>query len=218
MTIEPLERYNDPEETFRMAFASLMTGMWSAMPAIVESYNAVAGTISCQPTINGKQTLPNGTVQDFKMPLLVDVPVCFPRGGGCVLTMPIAQGDEVLVVFADRCIDGWWQLGGVQTQTDMRLHDLSDGFAIPGPWSQPRALANVSTTTAQLRSLDGTTYYEVVPSSKTINIVAPGGINLIGPVATTGTLKNNGVDVGSGHEHGYNPGSGAQTNTTPPTE
>ena len=46
-------------------------------------------------------------------------------------------GDECLVVFADGCIDSWWADGGVQDQDDLRRHDLSDGFAVFAPWSQP---------------------------------------------------------------------------------
>src|SRR5260363_73502 len=48
-----------------------------------------------------------------ELPLLGDVPVFFPRGGGCTLTFPVQKGDECVVVFASRCIDGWWQSGGV---------------------------------------------------------------------------------------------------------
>lgn len=64
-----------------------------------------------------------------------------PRGGGFALTFPVAAGDECLVVFADACIDSWWQSGGVQNQAEKRRHDLSDGIVIPGLWSQPNKLA-----------------------------------------------------------------------------
>jgi hypothetical protein len=214
MSIDPRERYNDPEEVQRMALAALSAELWSALPGIIQSYNAVAGTVTVLPSIKSKVAQPDGSSVDTQLPLLLDVPVCFMGGGGCVLTLPLAQGDECLVIFADRCIDGWFQLGGVQTQTDQRLHDLSDGFAIVGPRSLARALTTVSTTTAQFRSIDGTTYQEINPATKVINVVAPGGINLIGNTNITGTLTNNGHNVGSTHEH-----SGVSTggsNTGPP--
>ena len=59
-----------------------------------------------------------------------------PRAGGYVLGFAPQVGDECLVVFADCCIDSWWQSGSVQSQADSRRHDLSDGFAILGCWSQ----------------------------------------------------------------------------------
>ena len=39
------------------------------------------------------------------LPLLVDVPVVFPRGGGVTLTLPVVPAMSAFVVFADRCID-----------------------------------------------------------------------------------------------------------------
>jgi hypothetical protein len=52
------------------------------------------------------------------------------------------------------CIDGWWQSSGVQPQFDRRRHDLSDAFALFGPWSKPNALSNYSTSSVQLISDD----------------------------------------------------------------
>jgi hypothetical protein len=215
MTIDPRERYSDPEEVMRMAIASASADMWCAGPGIIQSYNAVAGTVVVQPATKSNQTQPNGTINQVQLPLLLDVPVCFMGGGGGVLTFPLAAGDECLYVIADRCIDGWFQLGGVQPQTDLRLHDLSDGFAIIGPRSLARALTGVSTTTAQFRSLDGTTYYEINPTSKVINVVAPGGINFVSP-----TLMHNDVDVGYMHAHPVPKAAaiGSPAETGPPNE
>ena len=41
------------------------------------------------------------------------------------------------------------------------MHDLSDGFAVVGFRSKPRVLSNVSTTAAQLRTDDGSTFVEI---------------------------------------------------------
>jgi hypothetical protein len=96
------------------------------------------------------------------LPLLINVPIVFPASGGFLLTLPLAAGDEVLVVFASRCIDSWWQSGGVGRPMEARMHDLSDGFAIPGPRSQAKLPgAAVSTTKAQLRNNAGTVYLQV---------------------------------------------------------
>lgn len=112
------------------------------------------------------------------LPQLVDVPVVFPRAGGYVLTMPIKPGDECLVIFGDNCMDAWWQSGGVQNQIDCRRHDLSDGYCIPGPWSQPRTIPNYSTSSAQLRTESGSSYIELAGND--INIVAAGNIKIKG--------------------------------------
>lgn len=161
-----------------MALDGLRSGLWTSMPGIIQSFNAGAVTVTVQLAIKGIVHAPDGSAQFVNMPLLVDVPVHFPRGGGCTLTFPVVKGDECLVVFAARCIDGWWQSGGVQAPIDPRIHDLSDGFAFVGFFSQATKIGGISTSTAQLRSNDGSTYVEVDPAGKVVNVVAPGGINL----------------------------------------
>ena len=141
-----------------------------AMPGIVESYDTAQQTVTVRPAIRENWNEEKNEVWT-DIPLLPDVPVVFPRAGGYCLTLPITAGDEVLVVFGDMCIDGWWQNGGVQNQIDCRRHDLSDAFAIPGPWSQPRKVSGYSTNSAQLRTEAGDAYFEIV--GNTINITAP---------------------------------------------
>ncbi|WP_115075654.1 Gp138 family membrane-puncturing spike protein [Ralstonia mannitolilytica] len=178
------ERWDDPEEALRVALDGLRSGLWTSMPGIIQSFNAGAVTATVQLAIKGIVHAPDGTAQFVNMPLLVDVPVHFPRGGGCTLTFPVAKGDECLVVFAARCIDGWWQSGGVQAPMDPRIHDLSDGFAFVGFFSQATKIGGISTASTQLRSNDGATYIDLNPSTKKVKIVAPGGFDVIAPLST----------------------------------
>ena len=117
------------------------------------------------------------------MPLLLDCPVHFPSGGGHTLTFPLATGDEVLVVFAARCIDGWHESAAVAPQAEVRLHDLSDGFCIPKVWSRPKALSGISTAATQLRSDDGSTFIELNATTQAVSIMAPGGVVVTAPTA-----------------------------------
>jgi len=172
-----------------VALDGLRSGLWTSMPGIIQSFNAGAITATVQLAIKGIVHAPDGSAQFVNLPLLVDVPVHFPRGGGCTLTFPVTKGDECLVVFAARCIDGWWQSGGVQAPIDPRIHDLSDGFAFVGFFSQATKISGISTSTAQLRSNDGSTYVEVDPAGKIVNCVAPGGMKLTTPTLTvTGAI------------------------------
>jgi hypothetical protein len=57
--------------------------------------------------------------------IIADVPVAFYRGGGYSVTIPMQQGDECLLIFADGCIDAWFQSGGQQSKIDGRRHALS---------------------------------------------------------------------------------------------
>ena len=164
-----------------MALEGLKSGLWTAMPGIIQSFSADQVTATVQLAIKGIVHAPDGSAQFVNMPLLVDVPVHFPRGGGCTLTFPVAKGDECLVVFAARCIDGWWQSGGVQAPMEPRIHDLSDGFAFVGFFSQATKIGGISTSSAQLRSNDGATFIDLNPASQKVTITAPGGFYVNAP-------------------------------------
>ena len=182
-------RIYDPEETLRMALDNKQAQIWTALPALVQSFNPTAMTCVVQPTVSGLLLLPDGTYKEVKMPLLLDCPVMFPSGGGATLTFPIKKNDECLVIFASRCIDSWWQLGGVRGQFEYRMHDISDGFAFVGVRSKPRAF-NVDINAAQLRSDDGTAYVQLNPTTKNINVVTPANITANASGTITATAPN----------------------------
>lgn len=223
------ERLNDPEESLRLALENAQSHMWTATPAVVQGVDLDAQTVSALPTIQGTVSAPDGSTENVDLPLLVDVPIVWPRAGGFALTFPIAAGDEVLVVFGSRCIDSWWQSGGVNAPAEARMHDLSDGFAILAPTSQPRTFANISAANVQLRDQSGSTFVEITPDGKarivgasaidleapTINITAPtinmtgaSAISMVAPTIemngqitqTNGGFSIGGIDFGT-HKH-----------------
>lgn len=66
-------------------------------------------------------------------PMLVRVPVIVLNGGGAYTTYPIAKGDTCLLMFCDRDIDLWLELGNTQSPPNTeRMHDLSDAVALVG--------------------------------------------------------------------------------------
>jgi hypothetical protein len=182
------ELLNDPEAAQRYALDGRQAQIWTAMPGMIVSVDLDAMTCQVQPAIQGVYTDQTNNEQYVTLPVLVDVPIVFPSAGGFSLTFPMSVEDEVLIVIASRCIDAWWQSGKVSVPMETRMHDLSDGFAIPGPKSQPNVLSGISSTNAQLRSNDGTTYLEITPSGQ-INLVAPSGLGITGAVTITGNLN-----------------------------
>ena len=65
-------------------------------------------------------------------PPLVDCPCLFTRGGGFHLVHPYKAGDKGIVLFSDRCFDGWFQAGQVAPPMDFRVHSMSDAYFIGG--------------------------------------------------------------------------------------
>lgn len=181
------ERINDPEEAVRVSIEGILATTRTAIPAILQSFDPTTMTCVVQVAIQNKQRLPDESIIDVDIHVITHVPVQFPRGGGFSITLPLAEGDEGLLVVADRCIDAWWQnganpQGGGQPQMDARMHDLSDSFFIPGITSQPRVLINISTNSLQVRSDDGQTYIDL--ASGKIQIVA-NEVNIHGRNKTT---------------------------------
>lgn len=194
------ERTSDLNTTIREAMDNVSSNTRVSSPGIVTGYNPIAGTVSVQLSVREKVNS-NGTTQDVNVPMLVDVPLCMPRGSKYMLASTPTIGDEVLVVFGDRCIDSWWQSGGVQNQADSRKHDLSDGFAILGPWSQKERpdLGTMPLEGVRLQNADAGAHVWLKEGS-TIVISAAGGINNYGQVLIQGEdetvyIKFNGHDI-----------------------
>ncbi|SFE43284.1 hypothetical protein SAMN04487969_102493 [Paenibacillus algorifonticola] len=166
---------NNQEDMYRSMFDAFSSNLRVAMPGIIQSFDPVEQTVTVQPAI--RERVQDGKLQSswVNLPLLLDVPIVLPRAGNMVMTMPIAAGDECLVIFADMCYDAFFSNGGIQNQIEKRRHDLSDGIAIIGMWSQPNVIENYSTTSAQLRNLNGTQYVEI--SDNAVNLVGNVRVN-----------------------------------------
>lgn len=200
MAISRAEREDVRETSYRDLITAARMDMHTSMPGIIQSFDPVRMTCSVQPAIRGAIVAPSGRAEAVDLPLLVDCPVVFPGGGGYILTYPLQPGDEALIIIAERCIDAWWQSGGVQAAAEYRLQDLSDGFVIPGPRSQPHVVTGgVGMTGAELRTDTGTTVLRL--NGDTIEIVAPGGITMTTPTLTvTGDVISGGISY-LGHTH-----------------
>jgi len=153
--MDPRERFSSPQEAMRAAVLGLRAQIWTALPGILVSFDATKMTAEVQPAVKSVRRKQDGELEYVTLPVLPDVPVQFPHGGGYTLTLPIVAGDEVMLVFQARNMDGWWDQGDVQNPLDRRMHDLSDAICIPGPMSKGKVIENVSTDTAQLRADDG---------------------------------------------------------------
>lgn len=181
-----------------------------AAPAVVVSYDSSQQTVDVR--LATKEILRFLTekgydIQSLDIDIIPDVPIVMPRAGNFVITFPVQEGDECLVVFADTCIDSWWNSGLTknkegqytgQEPISMRRHDLSDAFAILGPWSQPNRLTSLSTTCMEIKTIDDANKIQIKDDSIKISIndttyveVKDGEIT----IKSTGTLNVEGTTV-----------------------
>jgi hypothetical protein len=180
------ERLQTENEMLRRTLENLKANFHCAKPGIVEALND-DGTVNVQVAIREQVNI-NGDLQWMDIPLLLDCPVAMHCSDKYMVVSSIKKGDECLVVFADNCIDAWWQSGGVQNQIEKRRHDLSDGIAIFGIRSLPRKTENFPTDGIQVRNEDGSVKIEI--TGTTINLNTSGNINITGGnVSISGNSK-----------------------------
>ncbi|NRQ51994.1 Gp138 family membrane-puncturing spike protein [Brevibacillus sp. HD1.4A] len=184
---------NNEIELYNVLMDRIFNSMRVSIPGIIQEFDPVTQTASVKVAIREHVRQPNLDYEWTEIPLLLDVPVVFPRGGGYVLTFPIKSGDECLVVFSDMCIDAWFASGGVQNQIEKRRHDLSDAIAIPGLWSQPKRLEEYSTKHVELRDDTRTKFIRITDSA--IDITAP-RIRINGNNITTQEAYDNWINGG----------------------
>lgn len=122
---------------------SIFQDLHMALPGIVVAFDADTQTATIQLAV---RTRKNGRFKDI--PLLTDVPVFFPGGTMFTYYFPVVKGDECLVIFADACIDAWYQTGNVGNPVSVRQHDYSDAFAFVGFRSYPKRMSETPETAA----------------------------------------------------------------------
>ena len=186
----------------------------SSMPARIVSYDAgtrLASIQVLQPEVTDDD-------QVVEQPVITDVPVFMPIGGGAAVTFPVGGGDDGVVWFADQDI-GAWVAGGQQSADSPRRHSLSDAMFMP---AQGRGQADADNLVI---SFGGATI-TIQPSGNVeidspadVTITAGGSLTMNatsggafmsgdfavnGSITTTGEVTASGVDL-STHTHNGGP-------------
>ena len=146
-------------ENIKRGIDNRLKDVHTSMPGIVVSFNATNQTASVQPAIkrifvsediDGKEIL-----APADLPVLINVPVQYPRGGGYSMTFPVTKGDECLLVFCERSIDNWFRTGEVKEPLHKRFHNLSDATVFVGLSSQNNTVPNYNTSEVEIKKDDG---------------------------------------------------------------
>lgn len=139
-------------ELLQIAMDSRLTDLHVALPARIESYDKAKQTVDVQPML--KRALPDGrdNYTAESLPTIADVPVLFPRSGGFFISMPLAKGDFVLLVFAERSMANWRSTGNESDPGDLGMHTLDGAVAIPGIFPDSKALSSADDTNMVLGS------------------------------------------------------------------
>jgi len=107
------------------------------------------------------------------LPVLVEVPVMFPHGGGFHMLFPVATGDSCVVYFSERDFSRWYDTSKISAPDSNRTHSLSDSICFVGiyPKQTAGAFNNTSATDLQIRSFDNKISVTMKPDGN-INILS----------------------------------------------
>lgn len=171
-------------DVLKKAIDQTLCNVHTSMPGTIESYDSATGLASVKPSLKRKYT---GEAESIEYPVISGVPVIFPRVADACLRLPIAKGDKVLLIFAERSLDLWLEKGGIVSPEDPAKFGLKDAVAIPGlfPKVDPPSPNGVDTS------------LEIAVGASWIEIKTDGSIHI-----TASKAVINSPDVNLGDESG----------------
>jgi hypothetical protein len=138
-------------EVIELAVRNALEHVHTSLPARVLSFDAAKNTVDVElGTKAATYDRDTGEREYEERPQLASVPVVWPRGGGYVMTLPLAAGDFVWLMFAEQGLGEWRASGEVSEPVDARRHSIGHPVALPGAFPDvsplsPLDVANRST-------------------------------------------------------------------------
>ena len=98
----------------------------------IQAFDKTNQTATVKITLKRLVDISSKGVKTFReLPVLLQVPCVIISGGGSYLNMPIAEGDNCLLLFSDEDLDSWLSTNE-ETPLSTRRHDLSDAICLVG--------------------------------------------------------------------------------------
>lgn len=121
-------------------------------PYAVKTFNKDTGLASLTPLIRVKNS--DGSISD--LPVLEEVLVSFPSGGGYHFVFPLVEGDEGTVITSSRSMTQWVESGDPKAEPEgRRVSSLTDATFIPGIKSRKNPRVELQLGVLSLGSDDG---------------------------------------------------------------
>lgn len=191
-----LDKANDGD------FAGVMTdvlqnflrGVDDMIPAKVVSYDDATNRAVIKPLV----MLGTTDGQKISRAQLSNIPVFRFGGGGFFIRFPIKPGDFGWLKATDRDMSLIMQRGGLEDWPNtLRQHSFSDGMFFPDTLKS-WVIDGANADALVIQSLDGSVCVSL--HSGKVKIEAT-DIEVVGNMSVTGTMTNNGVNIGSTHVH-----------------
>lgn len=138
--------------------------MHTAIPGRILNFDAKTGRADVLPVAIYR--MPDGTLLNY--PKITDVPVMFPGNGKAGIYFPLEEGDDCLLIFAEKSLE-YWTTGQI-TDTELDF-DLTNAICIPGLMQNGnKSLVDAYDSNSLILNVNGTT---VTLKDGLLSLVAP---------------------------------------------
>jgi hypothetical protein len=126
-------------ETLEAYAKAATSNLHVALPGTVLEYDPATNTADIELQVKDSYEDDDEEIIAEEYPTLIAVPIVFPRSRKAFFAWEVEKGDRVAVMFASQAIDQWLGSGVKSAPGDLRRHDLSHAFAVPGlyPMTEP---------------------------------------------------------------------------------
>jgi hypothetical protein len=162
-----------------------------ALPGRIESYDATKQRANIRLQLSYYKPTTDGQQIAVEHPIVQNVPICFPQGGGYFLSFPMQKGDPVMVVFCDVAIGAWLSKGEPCEPGIGKMHGLAGAVAFPdGPQPSKTPLQSAGGSNMRIGK-DGTDSAQIEMTSTEIHlgVGASKGVARNGDHTDCGTLS-----------------------------
>lgn len=134
----------DLPELLRKVLTAWQADIRVAIPGRVEAYDPAKQVADVLPIVKDVVEQSDESTKTEKLPVIPNVPVAHPSGGGYFFHLPVAKGDFVWLLFNERDITQWRETGQLSEPAYLERHPTSFPVAILGARTSAQTLANVS--------------------------------------------------------------------------
>lgn len=171
-------------ELLDAAIRAHMARVHVSIPAKVVKADLAANTVDVEIAVEAAYFDREGEREYEARPNIPSVPIVWPRAGGKILTLPIAAGDYVLLVFSEQSLAEWRLTGQRSRPQDARRHSIGYPFAIPGASPDVDVLNPLDVAHLLAgQGIFGVAGGKQVRAGSTGIEIAPAGVTPVSPIA-----------------------------------
>jgi len=168
------------------AMESRLSDVHTALPGIVERYDEAKRCADVRLAVTYAFTNSDGESDSMEHPVIPEVPITFPAGGGCSIVFPISVGDPVVVIAFES------NATITQNATDQAngMRFLADG--------RTELIFNNTSAAARTVTITDTPdeHGRLAPTAKKSISLPTTGLRIVAPLPGNGWNQPSGTDAG----------------------